>query len=145
MRIADQAKKEGLSSAVKFEREARGLVVTVVTDDVLFESGSAVLKSQGSRVLSVVGDALVGVPNPVLVEGHTDNSPIATAQYPSNWELSSHRSTSVLRYLVEARGFPSERISSAGYADTKPVSDNETAGGKSENRRVEIVVLAAGD
>jgi chemotaxis protein MotB len=82
------------------------------------------------------------VPNDVAIEGHTDNQPISSARYPSNWELSNARATSVLRYMLDHDGLPASRLSSTGYADTKPVADNATPEGKAKNRRVEIVVLA---
>ena len=90
----------------------------------------------------MVADALMDVPNHVMIEGHTDSRPISTARYPSNWELSTARATSVLRYLVETRGFPGERASAAGYADTHPVEAGTSASALARNRRVEIVVLS---
>ena len=90
----------------------------------------------------MVADALTDLPNAVVVEGHTDSRPISTSRYPSNWELSTARATSVLRYLVEARGLAGERVAAAGYADTHPVSEGDDAGSLARNRRVEIVVLA---
>jgi chemotaxis protein MotB len=80
----------------------------------------------------------------IIVEGHTDSIPIrGGGQYASNWELSTARATQVLRWMVEARGLPSVRFSAAGYADTHPRVANDTSAHRAENRRVEIVVLAA--
>ncbi len=140
--VRARAAGTGLTDAIGFRREARGLVVTIVTDRVLFEEGQADVQPDGIRILDVVADALTDLPNQVSIEGHTDNRPISTVRFPSNWELSTSRATSVLRYLVDGRGFPRERLSAAGYADTRPVSDATDAVGLARNRRVEIVVLA---
>lgn len=140
--VRTRAAATGLSSAVEFRREARGLVVTIVTDQVLFEEGRAAVQPDGIRILDVVADALADLPNSVTIEGHTDSRPISTAQFPSNWELSTARATSVLRYLVEEREFPRDRLSAAGYADTRPLAEGDDAAALARNRRVEIVVLA---
>lgn len=140
--VRSRAAGSGLADAVRFRRETRGLVVTIVTDQVLFEEGRAEIQPDGVRILDIVGDALVTVPNAVTIEGHTDSRPISTATFPSNWELSTARATSVLRYLTEERGFQPDRISAAGYADTRPLSDGGTPASMAKNRRVEIVVLA---
>lgn len=142
-RISEEAEKQGMLESLEFRKEARGLVVTIVSDNVLFESGSAVLRPDGARLLKVVGDALHQAPNDAMIEGHTDSAPITTSQYPTNWELSSARGTSVLRYLVEQTGFPGGRIASAGYGEMRPKADNATSEGRAANRRVEIVVMNA--
>ena len=144
-RITEAAEKEGYADALEFKKESRGLVVTIVSDNVLFDSGSSVLRSEGAQILKVVGDALKHTPYDAMIEGHTDSTPITTSQYPSNWELSSARGTSVLRYLVDSAGFPGNKIASAGYGEMRPKADNSTADGRSANRRVEIVVLGAND
>ena len=140
--VRSRAASTGLGEAVQFRRESRGLVVTIVTDQVLFDEGRAAVRSEGIRILDVVADALADLPNSVTIEGHTDSRPIATAQFPSNWELSTARATSVLRYLAEERAFPQDRLSAAGYADTRPLDTGEDAAALAKNRRVEIVVLA---
>lgn len=133
----------GLGDAVGFRLEARGLVVTIVTDQVLFADGRADIQASGVEVLDIVSDALRDTDNRIAVEGHTDSRPISTARFPSNWELSTTRATSVLRYLVDRTGFDPDRISAAGYADTRPVAGNYTVEGAARNRRVEIVVLSS--
>jgi flagellar motor protein MotB len=137
-----RAEGTGLIDKIGFRREPRGLVVTIVTDQVLFLPGQADIQPGGFTILDVVADALADLSNDVLIEGHTDSRPISTGRFPSNWELSTSRATTVLRYLVEARGFPVERISAAGYADTHPVDTGNSAEALAKNRRVEIVVLA---
>jgi chemotaxis protein MotB len=142
-RIRDQATAEGVMESIQFRRESRGLVVSIVADPVLFDTGSTDLRPAGARILNVVTDALRGVPNDVVVEGHTDNQPISTPQYPTNWELSTNRGTSVLRYMIEQRGYNPNKISSTGYGETRPVAPNDTEAQRAQNRRVELVVLSA--
>jgi chemotaxis protein MotB len=140
--VRARAAGTGLASAIGFRREARGLVVTIVTDQVLFDDGRADVRPDGFGILDVVADALADLPNVVTIEGHTDSRPISTTRFPSNWELSTARATSVLRYLTEERAFPADRLSASGYADTRPVADGDDAASLAKNRRVEIVVLA---
>jgi chemotaxis protein MotB len=77
----------------------------------------------------------------VRIEGHTDNVPIHTETYPSNWELSTARAVNVLRYFIEERGFPPEKLFAEGFADTRPRAANDTAERRAKNRRVNFVVL----
>jgi len=130
----------GLGSAVQFRLESRGLVVTIVSDKVLFDPGEADLRPEGAAILDQLASALDKLPNKLSIEGHTDNTPIS-GRYPSNWELSTARATTVLRSLIEQHGFDPDRLQAAGYADTRPVAGNDTPEGRAANRRVEIVVL----
>jgi chemotaxis protein MotB len=133
----------GLGGSVEFRVEERGLVVTIVVDNVLFDIGSADLRAEGRAIIDHLAGALGQLPNPIAVEGHTDDSPIrGGGQYASNWELSTARATSVLRYLIEAHAVPADRVSASGYADQRPVAANDTPDGRARNRRVEIVVLS---
>ena len=140
--IAKDLAAHGVGDKVRFRHEARGLVVSVVTDSVLFDPGSATLRPEGRVVLDGLAGALVRLPNSVAVEGHTDDRPISSPVYPSNWELSTGRAGSVLRYLVDAHGLPTARASSTGYADQRPVADNSTEADRAANRRVEVVLLS---
>jgi chemotaxis protein MotB len=133
--------KEGLGDTVKFRLESRGLVVTIVSDKVLFDPGQADLRPEGREVVDKLAAAIGRLPNKLSVEGHTDNVPIS-GRYPSNWELSTARATTVLRELLEHHGISPTRLQAAGYADERPVGSNDTAEGRSANRRVELVVLA---
>ena len=142
--ITDHATSTGVAEVVGFRYEERGLVVSIVSDEVLFEPGSAVLRAEGRRVLDGLADALLGLPNQVAIEGHTDSVPISTARYPSNWELSTARATSVLQYFVQSYGFPPDRLTASGYAEQRPLGDNATAAGRAKNRRVDIAVLSMG-
>jgi chemotaxis protein MotB len=133
----------GMADQVKYTLDKRGLVVTVVTDRVLFGSGDAALGGRAPSILDAIGEPLSRIPNDIAVEGHTDNSPINTAQFPSNWELSTARATSVLRYLVDHTGVVATRIGATGYGEMRPAVPNDTAAHKAQNRRVEVIVLTS--
>ncbi len=110
-----------------------------VSDNILFEPGSATLKPLGQQLLDELAALLVNQRYPVSVEGHTDNIPIETLRFASNWELSSTRATNVTRYLI-ARGITADRLRAIGYADTRPRTDNTTAESRARNRRVSLVL-----
>lgn len=135
-----QAAQTGFSANLQTKIDDRGLVITVVTDQVVFGSGSADIGQSGSGLLGVVAGALSSIDNRILVEGHTDNVPIATSSYPSNWELSSARAGAVVRYFESAAAIPPGRLEAAGFADTQPIDTNETDAGRARNRRVEVIV-----
>ena len=111
----------------------------IIKDDVLFDKASADLKPTGRAVLDHIAGILGNNSFKISVEGHTDNLPIHTARFPSNWELSTARATQVTRYLVD-RGIASERLRATGYADTQPIANNSTKDGRARNRRVSLVV-----
>jgi chemotaxis protein MotB len=130
-----------LESMLQAHSEERGIVITVLTDKFLFEKGQADLRPQSLYVLDVVARPLQAVPNQIRVEGHTDDLPIHTARFGSNWELSAARATNVLRYFLDHDHLTPGRVSMAGYADTRPVDKNDTEAHRARNRRVDIVVL----
>lgn len=118
-----------------------GRMVVELATDVLFSSGSANLSAQGAEALKEVAAVLASIPDRrYQVEGHTDNDPINTPQYPSNWELASARAMVVTRTLI-AGGLPPERVSAAAYGEHRPAAPNDTREGKAANRRIEIVVV----
>ena len=130
----------GLSDSVSVALDSRGLAV-YVSDGVLFDSGQARLLGDGEGLIRQLQPILAGVGNKLIVEGHTDDVPIASAQYPSNWELSTSRATVVLRELLAAPGMDASRVSAAGYADTRPRQPNDSPEHRSANRRVEVIVV----
>ncbi len=135
------AQAHGFGNQVQTVIARQGLVVRVLTDQLLFDSGQADLKTQGYPLLDEVGSLLnVDRAHPIIVEGHTDNQPISTAQFPSNWELSTARATTVVRYLI-GRGVAGSRLGAAGYADLHPIASNATPRGRQLNRRVEILLM----
>ncbi len=122
-------------------RVVRNRMVVELPEGILFESGRARLKEEGKEALAEVARVLREIPNrDFQVAGHTDNVPIRTRRFPSNWELSTQRAVNVVRFLLE-QGFEATRLSAAGYADTQPVASNETPSGRQQNRRIEIVLL----
>jgi chemotaxis protein MotB len=134
------ARSHGFSNEVQAVIDERGLVVRVLTDKLLFDSGSALLQTAGMPLLREIASLLnLDRQHPITVEGNTDNQPIHSAQFPSNWELSTDRATVVLRYLI-GHGVASRRLSATGYADLHPLASNATAAGRAKNRRVDIVL-----
>lgn len=134
------ARAHGFSAQMKTVIDKRGLVVRVLTDRVLFDSGQAALKPAGLPLLDEMAQLLnVDRTHPIMVEGHTDNQPISTSQFPSNWELSTARASTVVRYLI-SRSVNQMRLSASGYAYLHPVGTNATPAGRQLNRRVEIVL-----
>jgi len=121
-------------------REPDGLVISL-REVGFFESGSAQMKTGSEDAFDRIAGMLRKRDYRLRIEGHTDNSPIHTAQFPSNWELSTVRATEVVRVLIVREGFGPGRLSAAGYAEYHPVATNLTAEGRSINRRVDIVVL----
>jgi chemotaxis protein MotB len=139
-KLDSYAKAHGLNHEVQTVIDRRGLVVRVLTDQLLFASGQATLQPEGFPLLNEVAQLLnVDKSHPITVEGHTDNVPISSSQYPTNWELSTDRATTVVRYLI-AKGVNRQRLGAVGYADLHPIASNATAAGRAKNRRVEIVL-----
>ena len=134
------AKSHGFGNEVQAVIARQGLVVHVLTDKLLFDSGSATLQPAGLPLLQEIAHLLnVDQKHPITVEGNTDNQPIQSSQFPSNWELSTDRATTVVRYLIAHR-VQDQRLSAAGYADLHPLATNATATGRARNRRVDIVL-----
>ncbi|HEY3832636.1 MAG TPA: OmpA family protein [Acidimicrobiia bacterium] len=138
--LQQAANENGVGNTISFQLEGRGLVVRLANDNVLFTSGQAVIEPQGAHVLQVIGAVLAHINNPLLIEGYTDNRPINTSQYASNWELSTARADVVLRYLVDGVGLDESRMTAQGYGEHDPVASNATPEGQARNRRVEIVI-----
>jgi chemotaxis protein MotB len=134
------AAAHGFSSSVHAVIEPQGLVIRVLTDDLLFPSGTATLQSRSFGLLGEIAQLLnVDQSHPIEVEGNTDDVPIQSSQFPSNWELSTARASTVVRFLI-AHGVGASRLTAVGYADQHPLDSNATAAGRARNRRVEIVL-----
>jgi len=129
--------KEG---QVRVSQSVHGIAIEI-NASVLFASGQAFLEPGSVKALRAVGRVLAQVPNDVQVEGFTDNTPINTAAFPSNWELSTARASSVVRLLAES-GAPPERLVAVGYGEFRPVDTNSTPEGRARNRRVTIMILS---
>ncbi|GFO53249.1 flagellar basal body stator protein MotB [Geomonas sp. Red276] len=133
--------KAGAMGKVTVSITQRGLVVSL-KEAGFFDSGSATLRPSSYTLLNDVISSLSSYSNSIRVEGHTDNQPISSRAFPSNWELSTSRATSVLQYLIRNGDFDPASISAAGYGEYRPVADNDTDEGRQKNRRVDIVLLS---
>jgi chemotaxis protein MotB len=123
---------------VRVLETSRGVTIEI-NDSILFSPGQAQLEQASIRAMRAVGEVLANTDFPITIEGHTDNVPIRTAQFPSNWELSAVRATTVLRLFVEAGVMP-EHLTAIGYGETRPVEGNESIEGRARNRRVSILI-----
>jgi chemotaxis protein MotB len=122
-------------------RVVDGRMVVELATDILFSAGSANLSSTGKEAIKQVSQVLASIEErQYQVAGHTDNMPIATAQFPTNWHLGAARAISVTKVLIDS-GLPAERVSAASFGDTKPVDTNRTPEGKEANRRIEITIV----
>ena len=135
--IRDAVARRGLDKQVDVSAEERGIVLRV-RDQVLFDVGSDDVREEGIPVLEKVADLANEFSGRISIEGHTDDRPIHSLRFPSNWELSAFRATAVLRHLVD-HGVPRNRLAIAGYADTSPLEANDTEEGRAQNRRVEFI------
>lgn len=132
--------KHGAQNKVSLSITRRGLVVSL-KEAGFFDSGSAVIKPAGYQLLNTIIEAMTQYSNPMRVEGHTDNIPISTPLFPSNWELSVSRATNVLRYLQKNFDVEPGKLSATGYGEFRPTAENTTTEGRAKNRRVDIVLL----
>jgi chemotaxis protein MotB len=139
-----------LERGLSEELEHRTVAVREIPDGLVlslrevgfFESGSASLRASSMDTFDRIGAVLTTVPSNLRIEGHTDNVPIHTPQFQSNWELSTARATEIIRILLTREGIGPERLSAAGYAEYHPVADNSSDDGRRLNRRVDIVIVA---
>ncbi|MCP9449034.1 MAG: OmpA family protein [Nitrospira sp.] len=143
-RLRDLVKSSQTSSQFALihmlEKEDGDIIITI-PDNILFKSGEAAIRQEALSFLKGLASALLELNRHVRVEGHTDNVPIRTAQFPSNWELSATRAVMVVRVLSELYGVPSDHLAAVGYADTRPVASNLTPDQRAKNRRVEVIIL----
>ncbi|SDC51197.1 chemotaxis protein MotB [Geodermatophilus telluris] len=132
----------GHAGTARYEIDERGLVVHIVSDPVLFAPEEADLQPQGRAVLDAVAPTLAALPNQIGIEGHANHLPVTRGgPWPSNWELSAYRATTVVRYLA-AGGVPQDRLSGTGYSDTRPLVPESDPSAITVNRRVDIVVVS---
>jgi chemotaxis protein MotB len=138
--IEKYAQEQGLAARVTARIEERGVVVSI-QDTALFLLGSADLTPQAREIVRKVGQILLTTDNFIRVEGHTCNLPIRTVRFPSNWELSTARATSVVQELLKTTGFPPQRLSASGYGEYRPLVPNNSEINRQQNRRVDFIVL----
>lgn len=141
--VEEKAEQAGFRESVTLSIDERGLVLRFA-DSALFDSGKADLRPEAIKALDQVADILTKLPNEIRVEGHTDNRPISTPQFPSNWELSMGRAGAVVR-LLQKHGVPPDRLAGIGYGEHRPVAPNDSDRNRQMNRRVDIVILRLGD
>ncbi len=128
------------SNSIRMEENERGVVIHIL-ENIVFTPGSAELKSTSKIVLNRIANIIKKLPNDIRVEGHTDNIPINSTLYPSNWHLSVARALNTAYHLISVEGVPPDRVSIVGNAEYKPIESNETAYGRALNRRVDIVIV----
>jgi chemotaxis protein MotB len=132
----------GFAGAARYEIDERGLVVHIVADAVLFDAEEAELRPEGRQILDAVAPTLIGLPNVLRIEGHANHLPVdPKGPWPSNWELSSYRASTVLRWLA-GDSVPEPRMSATGYSSTRPLVPESDPNALTVNRRVDIVVLS---
>jgi chemotaxis protein MotB len=128
------------AAPITAEINERGLVIHIL-ESALFESGQATLKPEAMEPLDRIAAEIIKLPNQVRIEGHTDDLPIATARFPSNWELSSARATTIVHYLIDKHQLAPDRLSALGFGEFRPMIPNTSDGNRAKNRRVDIVIL----
>jgi len=133
-----------LEEEIELASSAKGIVMTL-SDKALFQSGDAEIADVALALLNKIGAIISQTGYYVRIEGHTDNRPILTAEYPSNWELSTARAVNVLRYFVERLQIPSRRLYAVGFGEFQPKYPNDSAANQTRNRRVEIIFMGAGE
>jgi chemotaxis protein MotB len=143
--LSPQARQQASQNGISIRQQPWGLVISF-KEHILFEPGRAQLSQKAAprmeKLIRSLRDVLSEHPHPVRVEGHTDNTPINTVQFHSNWELSTARATTIVRYLVEQQHFSPQQLSAVGYGEFSPIDDNSSIKGKQNNRRVDIVILS---
>lgn len=134
--------KENISQSklIQLLKGDKGLIIRV-NNTMLFSEGSATIKPEAEKSLTEIVKVLTKIDNPVIIEGHTDSTPIKNAKYPSNWELSTARSTNIISYMIKKGGISPKRLCAVGYGEYMPVADNTSVSGRMFNRRVDIIVL----
>lgn len=133
-------KKENLTASVKTSIDERGLVISL-NNAIFFDPGSAELKKDYENTMLEIGSMISVMNNYIRVEGHTDNVPMNSSLYRSNWDLSAARAANVVRLLTSGTSIPPERMIAVGYGEYRPIADNSTEEGRSKNRRIDIIVL----
>ena len=138
-RLAEELAKADMKDMAEVQITDKQITVNIAAP-VLFASGKAELGKASSEILSAVARVLIRLPNDIIVEGHTDNVPVKSGDYATNWELSAARANAVVHLLAARCEVPQERLVAAAYGEHRPAASNDTAGGRARNRRIEIIV-----
>ena len=139
-KLSEAIKDTDSTGRVKVGQGERGVTVSI-TDTMLFQPGQAIILTEARDTLTRVATVLKDFPHQIRIEGHTDNLPIHTKEFPTNWELSAARALNITRFLSEGDYLPAERLAASGYGEFHPVASNDSAEGRAQNRRVELVIL----
>ena len=124
----------------KIIKDKRGIILRG-ENAIFFDEGSAELKDEGIKILNELAMAVKELDKPLIIEGHTDSTPINTEKYPSNWELSTARATNIVKYFIKHCGYTPNRLSAVGYGEFAPIVANDNVKNKAKNRRVDIILL----
>jgi chemotaxis protein MotB len=138
--IKGLSQAEGQGNNISVITDERGIIIRIM-DKAFYDTGKADLKDRARETLDKIAPVIESLPNEIRIEGHTDNVPINTYEFKSNWELSVRRATEVVKYLIEKGGLSPKRISAAGYAEYRPIATNDSDASRALNRRIEIIVV----
>ena len=125
---------------INYLKDGRGLVIRM-NNSILFDTGSAIIKKDALKTIDEIIETVSKIDNNVVVEGHTDSTPIKTDKFPSNWELSTARATNIIAYMLKSGKISPKRLSAVGYGEYMPIADNTSNDGRLKNRRVDIIIL----
>jgi chemotaxis protein MotB len=139
--VEDNLQGYGAKNEVQLTINERGLVISL-KEAGFFPSGTAKMQAEALPILDKIATSISRYANTLRIEGHTDNVPVNSPAFPSNWELSAARANSIVHYLVEKHGFKGAKLSVTGYGEYRPIADNATEEGRKLNRRVDIVMLS---
>ncbi|SHI05399.1 OmpA family protein [Clostridium intestinale] len=140
-KVSEFLESNGLEDIAQIKTDDRGVIIEL-NDKILFESGKSELIPESREVLDKISGLLATLDNTFIVEGHTDNVPIDTYKFNDNWDLSSSRANSVIRYFTKVKGLDFKKFNSAAYGEFKPLVDNSTEENRAKNRRVNILIVA---
>ena len=139
-----QIKQIAKLNNIRITETVKGTVISI-PDSIIFAPGQAIVSELAQKRLLEVGSLIQNHTGQIQVEGHTDNTPIHTADFPSNWELSTARSTAILKFLVQSYHIQPQKLSAAGYGEFHPVANNSSESGRQKNRRVDIILISKGE
>lgn len=139
-KVSEYLDGAGLEDDISVGLDSKGVFVEM-KEAILFEPGSATLKDEGLDVLKKLEGLIGNFKNDLVVEGYTDDVPMSSPKFPTNWELSTARAVSVVRYLSEMEGVEPERLSAVGYGEYRPIKPNDSAENRASNRRVNILII----
>ena len=144
-KIEAYIKEKGLSTRLETVLTSKGLLLTI-KEGVLYPSGSAEITEEAEKMAAEIAELLItDLPRNIYIEGHTDNVPVETDEYPSNWELSSERAINFMKILLENEKLDPRTFSATGYGEYQPITSNDTPEGRAENRRVEVLISPYGE